>query len=71
LPSELSGVPAAAASRSARALRARARGAAVRRPLSNLDARLRRSMREEIRALQQRLGLTVAYVNHDRARRWR
>lgn len=34
-------------------------------PLSNLDARLRRSMREEIRALQQRLNLTVAYVTHD------
>ena len=34
-------------------------------PLSNLDARLRRDMREEIRALQQRLGLTVAYVTHD------
>jgi len=34
-------------------------------PLSNLDARLRRSMREEIRALQQRLGLTVVYVTHD------
>ncbi|MEO6031260.1 MAG: ABC transporter ATP-binding protein [Burkholderiaceae bacterium] len=34
-------------------------------PLSNLDARLRRSMREEIRSLQQRLGLTVAYVTHD------
>jgi iron(III) transport system ATP-binding protein len=36
-------------------------------PLSNLDARLRRSMREEIRALQQRLKLTVAYVTHDQA----
>jgi len=34
-------------------------------PLSNLDARLRRSMREEIRGLQKRLGLTVAYVTHD------
>ncbi len=34
-------------------------------PLSNLDARLRRAMREEIRALQQRLALTVAYVTHD------
>jgi iron(III) transport system ATP-binding protein len=34
-------------------------------PLSNLDARLRRSMRDEIRQLQQRLGLTVAYVTHD------
>jgi iron(III) transport system ATP-binding protein len=36
-------------------------------PLSNLDARLRRSMREEIRALQQRLGLTVVYVTHDQS----
>src|SRR5918995_1869111 len=34
-------------------------------PLSNLDARLRRSMREEIRMLQRRLALTVAYVTHD------
>ena len=34
-------------------------------PLSNLDARLRRQMREEIRALQQRLGITVVYVTHD------
>ena len=36
-------------------------------PLSNLDARLRRSMREEIRSLQQRLQLTVAYVTHDQS----
>jgi iron(III) transport system ATP-binding protein len=36
-------------------------------PLSNLDARLRRSMREDIRALQQRLKLTVAYVTHDQS----
>lgn len=36
-------------------------------PLSNLDARLRRSMREEIRALQQALGLTVVYVTHDQS----
>jgi iron(III) transport system ATP-binding protein len=36
-------------------------------PLSNLDARLRRSMREEIRALQQALGVTVVYVTHDQA----
>jgi iron(III) transport system ATP-binding protein len=36
-------------------------------PLSNLDARLRRAMRDEIRALQQRLRLTVAYVTHDQA----
>jgi iron(III) transport system ATP-binding protein len=36
-------------------------------PLSNLDARLRRQMREEIRALQQRLRLTVVYVTHDQS----
>ena len=36
-------------------------------PLSNLDARLRRSMREEIRALQQSLGLTAIYVTHDQS----
>jgi iron(III) transport system ATP-binding protein len=36
-------------------------------PLSNLDARLRREMREEIRGLQQRLNLTVAYVTHDQS----
>jgi iron(III) transport system ATP-binding protein len=36
-------------------------------PLSNLDARLRRQMREEIRDLQRRLGLTVVYVTHDQS----
>ena len=36
-------------------------------PLSNLDARLRRQMREEIRELQQRLALTVVYVTHDQS----
>ena len=36
-------------------------------PLSNLDARLRREMREEIRNIQQRLQLTVAYVTHDQS----
>ncbi len=34
-------------------------------PLSNLDAKLRRHMREEIRELQQNLGLTSVYVTHD------
>ncbi len=34
-------------------------------PLSNLDTRLRRQMRGEIRAIQQRLGTTVVYVTHD------
>ena len=34
-------------------------------PLSNLDAKLRRRVREDIRALQQSLALTVVYVTHD------
>lgn len=35
-------------------------------PLSNLDTKLRRHVREEIRELQQRLGITCVYVTHDR-----
>ena len=34
-------------------------------PLSNLDEALRRSVREEIRSLQQRLRFSVLYVTHD------
>ena len=34
-------------------------------PLSNLDANLRRAMREKIRELQQSLGITSLYVTHD------
>ena len=34
-------------------------------PLSNLDAKLRRQVRDEIRELQLSLGLTVVYVTHD------
>ena len=34
-------------------------------PLSNLDAKLRRRVREEIRELQQKLKLTTIYVTHD------
>ncbi len=34
-------------------------------PLSNLDAKLRVEVREEIRALQRRLGLTTIFVTHD------
>ncbi len=34
-------------------------------PLSNLDARLRDTMRTELRALQRRLGITTLYVTHD------
>ncbi len=35
-------------------------------PLSNLDARIRLTVRHEIRALQQRLGITTIHVTHDR-----
>ena len=34
-------------------------------PLSNLDAKLRRRVRDDIRQLQTDLALTVAYVTHD------
>ena len=34
-------------------------------PLSNLDAKMREYMRDEIRKLQQRLGITSIYVTHD------
>jgi iron(III) transport system ATP-binding protein len=34
-------------------------------PLSNLDTKLRRRVREEIRELQQNLSLTAVYVTHD------
>lgn len=34
-------------------------------PLSNLDARLRLEMREEIRRIQQETGVTTVFVTHD------
>ena len=34
-------------------------------PLSNLDAKLRESMRFEIKEIQRKLGITVVYVTHD------
>jgi iron(III) transport system ATP-binding protein len=34
-------------------------------PLSNLDAKLRIELREDIRALQRDLGITTIYVTHD------
>ena len=34
-------------------------------PLSNLDAKLRHEMRVELKALQQKLGITMVYVTHD------
>ncbi len=49
----------------ARALALRPQVLLLDEPLSNLDAGLRRQIREDIRALQQSLGLTVMYVTHD------
>ena len=34
-------------------------------PLSNLDARLRRQMRVELRRIQQQVGITTIFVTHD------
>ena len=34
-------------------------------PLSNLDAKLRNSMRRELLLLQQKLQATIMYVTHD------
>lgn len=64
LPSELSGGQQQRVA-VARALVLEPRVLLFDEPLSNLDARLRRQVREDIRALQQRLGLTVLYVTHD------
>lgn len=36
-------------------------------PLSNLDAKLRVTMRTEIRRIQQKLGITAVYVTHDQS----
>jgi sn-glycerol 3-phosphate transport system ATP-binding protein len=51
----------------ARAIVAEAGVCLMDEPLSNLDAQLRLEMRREIRALQQRLGMTMVYVTHDQA----
>jgi iron(III) transport system ATP-binding protein len=36
-------------------------------PLSNLDAKLREEMRNELRRLQQQIGITTVYVTHDQS----
>ena len=36
-------------------------------PLSNLDAKLRETMRDELRDMQKRLGITSLYVTHDQS----
>jgi iron(III) transport system ATP-binding protein len=51
----------------ARALVLRPRVLLFDEPLSNLDAKLRKRMRDEIRALQRRAGITALYVTHDQA----
>ncbi|MEO5699707.1 MAG: ABC transporter ATP-binding protein [Casimicrobiaceae bacterium] len=35
-------------------------------PMSNLDYKVRIELRQELRALQQRIGITAVYVTHDR-----
>src|SRR3569623_1066387 len=49
----------------ARAPSAEAPGGLLDEPLANRDAQLRQDLRREIRALQQRLGVTMGYVTHD------
>lgn len=49
----------------ARALVAEPRVLLLDEPLSNLDAHLREQMRDEIRALVKRRGITVLFVTHD------
>ncbi|MBO5605697.1 MAG: ABC transporter ATP-binding protein, partial [Acidaminococcaceae bacterium] len=51
----------------ARALVARPSLLLLDEPLSNLDAKLRESMRFEISAIQKELGITVIYVTHDQS----
>jgi putative spermidine/putrescine transport system ATP-binding protein len=49
----------------ARALAIRPQVLLLDEPLSALDAKIRLSLRNEIRAIQQKLGITTIYVTHD------
>ncbi len=64
LPSELSGGQQQRVAL-ARALVAEPKLLLLDEPLSNLDAKLRESMRFEIKEIQKKLGITVVYVTHD------
>ena len=64
MPSELSGGQQQRVALG-RALVAKPKLLLLDEPLSNLDAKLRESMRFEIKEIQKRLGITVVYVTHD------
>ncbi len=51
----------------ARALVAEPKVLLLDEPLSNLDAKLRNTMRREIKDLQKRLGISIIYVTHDQS----
>ena len=64
LPSQLSGGQQQRVAL-ARALVAEPKLLLLDEPLSNLDAKLRETMRFEIKEIQKRTGITVVYVTHD------
>jgi ABC-type Fe3+/spermidine/putrescine transport system ATPase subunit len=64
LPQELSGGQAQRVAL-ARCLVVEPRVLLMDEPFSALDAHLRKSLREELKALQRRLGLTTIFVTHD------
>jgi len=64
LPSELSGGQQQRVGL-ARAMVIRPKLLLMDEPLSNLDAKLRLELRDDIRALQRKLGVTTIYVTHD------